>query len=178
MSMFLFRGKDEGRTFRACWILCGVIVALDQATKALAGNCGQLLSGKPIVILPGFFNFVLVSNTGAAWGILSGRNMALLFISCVVVVVMLMFHRLVTEGWPERYYALFLVLSGIIGNSIDRAIRKSVVDFLDFHAWAWHWPAFNVADSAICVGVFVLVVSFMLRPAASPGGVVQPRMGK
>ncbi len=179
MSAFVFKGKDEGRVIRLCWVMCGILVALDQATKALAENCAQLVAGKPIVIIPGLFNLVLINNTGAAWGILSGRNMILLIISCAVLALMLFFMKAITEGWPERYFGLFSVLSGIIGNSIDRASRKSVVDFLDFYVTSHHWPAFNVADSAICVGVFILVLSFMLRPTAlSDGGLVQPRLGK
>ena len=180
MSSFVFKGRDERRILRICWLLCGTLIVLDQITKALVANCAHLAAGKPIIVVPGLFNLVLVNNTGAAWGILYGRNMILLLISCAVLALMLLFRNAVTEGWPERYYGLFCVIAGIVGNSIDRAARKAVVDFLDFYLGSWpHWPAFNVADSAICVGVFILVASFMLRPTAiSDGGIVQPRLGK
>ena len=75
------------------------------------------------------------------------------------------FLKQICEGWTERYYALLLVMSGIIGNSVDRIFRGAVVDFLRFH---WQdkveWPSFNIADSAICVGVFIFIISMLIRP--------------
>jgi signal peptidase II len=75
------------------------------------------------------------------------------------------FFRAITEGWLERYYAVALVLGGVLGNSTDRIWRSGkVVDFLDFNLGFMRWPSFNVADSAICIGVAVFVLSSFLRP--------------
>ena len=75
------------------------------------------------------------------------------------------FLRQICEGWTERYYALLLVLSGIIGNSFDRVFRGEVVDFLRFHIRnRYEWPSFNLADCAICVGVMLFIISMFFRP--------------
>ena len=85
-----------------------------------------------------------------------------------LVAIVLQIKRL-TEGYPERYYAMGMIVSGIIGNSIDRIWRGAVVDFLDFHIAGHHWPAFNIADSAICVGVGIYLISSFKRPAGPAG---------
>jgi signal peptidase II len=116
-----------------------------------------------ITVIPGFFNIVKVGNKGAAWGMFSGHTWPLLAISLLFLVGMILFLRSLTEYHLERYYALALVAGGILGNSVDRIWRGgSVVDFLDFYiANLPHWPAFNVADSAICIGVGIYIISSM-----------------
>jgi len=127
--------------------------------------------GESVPIIPGFFNFTFVVNHGAAWGILAGKGWLLLSISFIVLGVILWKMRTLTEGWLERYYAMFMIISGILGNAIDRVWRKAVVDFLDCYIGQHHWPAFNIADSAITVGVTIYVISVFCRPqqpAATP----------
>ena len=148
-----------------CAILTGLILVIDQITKMIVENAIT----SPIKVIPGLFNLVFVRNTGAAWGILSGKGWLLLIISVVVFVLIVVFIRRIAEGWPERYYSMALIAGGIAGNSIDRIWRGSVVDFLDFHYGSYHWPAFNVADSAICVGVFIFIISSWIRPQAGAG---------
>jgi signal peptidase II len=143
-----------------CAILTGLILVIDQITKMIVENTIT----SPIKVIPGLFNLVFVKNTGAAWGILAGKGWLLLVISAVVFVLIVVFIRRITEGWIERYYAMALIAGGIAGNSIDRIWRGAVVDFLDFHYGSHHWPAFNVADSAICVGVFIFIISSWIRP--------------
>ena len=116
------------------------------------------------VVIPGFFNLTYVTNTGAAWGILSGRYWLLLTISAAVFIAALWFLRYLTEGWKERYFAVLLILSGILGNCIDRVCRGAVVDFLQFYIGKYVWPSFNVADSCICIGVFIYILSTLIRP--------------
>ena len=96
---------------------------------------------------------------------LSGKVWLLLVIAGVVSVAMIKFFRYLTEGYFEREIALFMIFSGVIGNSIDRLWRGAVVDFLDFH-WqdVWSYPVFNVADIAICTGVGLFILSGFLRP--------------
>jgi signal peptidase II len=144
-----------------------LLLALDQASKELTVRALEV--GRGVAVVPGWFNFVHVRNFGAAWGMLAGFGWLLLVVAVVVAAAVLVNLKRLTEGWPERYYAMFAILAGIAGNSIDRVCRGSVVDFLDFHCRRHHWPAFNVADIAISVGVGVFILSSLIRPAAGKG---------
>lgn len=144
-------------------LLSALIVVLDQATKFLVV---QRMAVHQVVEVTSFFNLVLVYNPGAAFSFLAdhggwqrGFFMAIAVIASVWIVYLL--HR-----YPrQRLFALSLtlILAGALGNLIDRATVGAVVDFLDFHAFGYHWPAFNVADSAITCGA-VLLVYDALRP--------------
>ncbi len=154
--------KEEKKLLSKCGIIFIILVGLDQVTKYLIVSNSELIR-KPLVVIPGFFDIVSVRNTGAAWGMFNGNNVLLFIVALVAFVILILFFRSITERCLERYIALSFVLSGIVGNSIDRLFRKSVVDFLDFYIASHHWPAFNVADSAICIGVCILVLSFLFR---------------
>jgi len=146
-----------------CLSIAISILALDQGTKFLTERCIT----SSITVIPGLFNLVHVKNTGAAWGIMQGKGVILFAISMVVLVLLSVFIKKLAEGWMERYCAIALIAGGILGNSVDRIFRGSVVDFLDFYVGSnpgHHWPAFNVADSAICVGVFIFIISSWSRP--------------
>ena len=137
------------------------LLLLDQITKAVIEKYWT----QPIEVIPSFFYIVKVGNPGAAWGMLGGQRWLLLGIAIIFFISVLLFFRKITEGFKERYYALALVLSGILGNSVDRIWRGGVVvDFLDFNLGFMRWPAFNVADSAICIGVSILLLSSWIRP--------------
>lgn len=154
---------SEKKVLRLCIAIIAGLVVLDHATKLLVVHYIPL--GDTITVIPGLFNLVFVLNPGAAWGILAGQGWILFIVSMVVLVAIIMYIRNLTEGWPERYIALSMIISGIIGNSVDRVWRQAVVDFLDFHVGAsYHWPAFNVADSAITIGVTIYILSSFLRP--------------
>ena len=138
-------------------LLSGVVVALDQATKYTAVAA---LAGKLPVEVTSFFNLVLVYNRGAAFSFLAGAGgwqrelfTGIALLASAWIVYLLRRHP------QQRLFccALALVLGGAIGNVIDRLMIGAVVDFLDFHAWGWHWPAFNVADSAISCGAALLI---------------------
>ncbi len=146
--------------------LMAVLVVLDQITKAVIERNADNL---PASVVPGFFDIVSVSNTGAAWGMLQEHKWLLLGVAMVFLVAIVLRLKHLTEGWPERYYSMGMIASGIIGNSIDRIWRGAVVDFLDFHVAGHHWPAFNVADSAICVGVGIYLVSSFKRSVRIAG---------
>ena len=133
-----------------------VVVALDQLSK------WQVVRSLPAqaVEVTGFFNLVLVCNTGISFGLLPGDSPLkawLLSGVALAVVVGLLFwvhnkdSRLLVAGCG-------LVVGGALGNVVDRLRVGCVIDFLDVHAAGWHWPAFNVADSAITVGVALLLV--------------------
>lgn len=136
---------------------------LDQGTKLWVEHAFKL--HESLVLIDGWLSFTYVRNTGAAWSMLKGQTWLLLVIAALAFGAILYFFHFLAEQWPERYFAIFLVLSGILGNSIDRLWRNAVVDFVDVHYHrVWTYPIFNVADIAICVGVGVFVLSSFIRP--------------
>jgi signal peptidase II len=148
----------EGSPGWARWlVVSAAVVAADLATKAWVS--GSLAYGDVVTLTP-FFNLVLTHNTGAAFSFLAGAGgwqrwfftVVAIAISIVLVVMLRRPHR-------DRLVplALALVLGGALGNLWDRLALGHVVDFLQLHAWGYYWPAFNVADSAITVGVVLLV---------------------
>jgi signal peptidase II len=146
------------RTWR--WFaLSAAIVAADQLTKWLV--LGYFENRYPRVELTGFFNLVLVFNKGAAFSLFAqaaGWQTPLLaaFALAAAVIVSVLIVR--NPGRGLLCLGLALILGGALGNLIDRLRFGHVVDFLDFHALGWHWPAFNVADSAISVGAVILIL--------------------
>lgn len=165
--------QSEKVLFVKALILCLLLAVLDQVTKELVIYFIPKFS--LVTVIPGFFDLTYITNPGAAWGMFANKGIMLLSISFVVMAAMLVFHRFLTEGWSERYYAIAMIISGILGNSYDRIFRSSygklcdgeVVDFLSFHIgdipWAV-WPSFNIADSAICIGVGIFIFSNFIRP--------------
>ncbi len=132
------------------------VIVFDQVTKEWVRGVFSLHESLPLV--PGFFNFTYVRNTGAAWGIFSGQNLALSLLAFVMLVALVLFRRkLLPPGKPHRI-ALGLLCGGIVGNLFDRLRLDYVTDFLDFYYRDWHFPAFNVADSAICIAVAIYIL--------------------
>ena len=136
----------------------GVILLLsiaDQATKwAVVHHIGFQ---EAVPVLPGFFSLTHVYNTGAAFSMMHDSNRFFTVLSLGVLVALLFLRKhfaglLMQWGWV-------LILSGILGNVTDRILRGHVVDFLDFQFGTYHWPAFNVADSCICVAAGLFLIS-------------------
>lgn len=117
-------------------------------------------------LLP-FFRLTYLENTGAAFSIGQGRNTALIVLSAAILVVLLAVERRMGPGRPGLRAGLGLVIGGALGNLYDRISYGSVIDFLDFFWGARHWPAFNLADAAICVGAAGLLY-FQRRSAGVP----------
>ena len=151
--------------------IAAVLIALDQLVKWVV--LGYFAARGPVEPVTGFFNLVLACNKGAAFSFLAdapGWQMPLFsgfaLIASVVVGV------LIVRNPGKRLFCagLALVLGGALGNLIDRLRIGCVVDFLDFHAWGWHWPAFNVADSAITIGAVLLILdSFVTKEGVGDG---------
>lgn len=146
------------------------VVVLDQLTKAIVLARMELHQSIPIV--DGFFALTYVRNTGAAFGILAGRLAELrvpflLAVSVLALGVLFWFIRTVPADRRAVIAACGGVLGGAIGNMIDRALYGEVIDFLDVYVGTYHWPAFNVADAAITVGVVVLCLD-ALRQSPAP----------
>ncbi len=147
-----------------------VVIVLDQLTKAMVLERMQLHQSIPVV--DGLFAFTYVRNTGAAFGILAGqlagfRVPILLAVAALALLVLLWFVRTIPAERRGVIAACGGVLGGAIGNMIDRATYGEVIDFLDVYVGAYHWPAFNVADAAITIGVMVLCFD-ALRSAPEP----------
>ena len=134
------------------------MILLDQLTK-LWVRTSFVYGGEPQAVIPGFFNLVYVRNTGAAWGMLGGQQVLLVLLSIAVLVMLALYHRRLLNPTLDHRIALGLMTGGILGNLIDRVRLGWVTDFLDFHVGAWHWPSFNVADSAICIAVGIYLLS-------------------
>src|SRR5688572_13921117 len=155
-------------------MLSAFVIALDAFTKWLITQNFEL-HGDPKVIIPGFFQIVHVRNTGAAFGI--GANHPsplvplLLNIGAITVFAIVVVYSL-RAAIQDRMlqFGLHLILGGAIGNLIDRFRFGSVVDFLDFYLMIGgeprHWPAFNVADSAICIGIALLFLDMQRKPSS------------
>lgn len=136
------------------------IFILDQITKEAAVRLISL--GEIVEIIPSFFNLTLVYNPGAAFGFFADlpnpmRNIVLGVVLCAALIVVWYFISKEAKDDKISLFALYGILGGAFGNIVDRFRYDAVVDFLDFYLGTYHWPAFNVADSAICVGVVVLM---------------------
>ena len=151
-------------------ILFTVILVLDQLTKYLADMNLEL--GVSLPVIPNFFNLTLVYNTGAAFGIFSDlsdtvRRISLYSVSFVALTIVLRFMFVEAKDDYVSKLALTSILAGACGNMIDRVRFDKVIDFLDFYYNTYHWPAFNVADIAICTGVFILVIRMVFTKKES-----------
>ena len=160
------RTSEEVRLLSIASGIAVFLLILDQITKLLVEQ--KMVLGESIPVIKGFFSLTYVTNKGAAWGMFHGYGLMLFGIGTVVIALSLLFLRKLCEGYRERYIAILMVISGVIGNSIDRIWRGEVVDFLDFYIRIGdkftHWPAFNVADIAICCGVGIYILSNLIRP--------------
>ncbi len=140
------------------------IVILDQISKLLVVSIIQIHESIPVI--NGFFNLVHIRNRGIAFGLMNrpGGNLFFLFIidSTIGAIVLLIFWfiKLKDENMGI-VLGLSLILGGAVGNLIDRLRLREVIDFLDFYIGPYHWPAFNVADSAITVGAFWMAINML-----------------
>lgn len=147
------------------WLALAVVVA-DQITKRLVAR--GIPQGGQITIIPGFFNLVHTNNRGVAFGILADAHstgVVWLLIAFSLAVMGLVAWLLTSDRIPglSGQVGAALILGGAAGNVLDRLIRHSVVDFLDFYVSTYHWPAFNLADSAIVIGGGLIVFSLLIE---------------
>ena len=154
-------------------VLAGAVVVLDQLTKLVALE--RLAPGIPVVVFDGWLSLTLVMNPGLAFGLLGGVPagwrwvVAALSVAALLVLARVALRVLPGGGWIGRT-AIGLIFGGAVGNLIDRARFGAVVDFVDVHWRGWHWPAFNVADSAISIGVILLALRLLRDRPPAPSG--------
>jgi len=148
------------------------LLILDQVTKYVI-HTGMALH-ESIPVIPGFFSITYIRNPGAAFGFLAGASPTfryVFFIGITLAAIGLILHYLRVYADEDQLLTISLgmILSGALGNLIDRIRFGEVIDFLDFYIGANHWPAFNVADSAISGGAFVLFIYIVrMKKTASP----------
>ncbi len=147
-------------------VVTGLTLALDQASKFLILK--YLSTYETIKIIPGFFNITRIHNPGGAFGFLAGQahevRVAMFILVSLMAAGFILYLYIKT---PQRHSFLLtglaLIFGGALGNLADRIRSGTVVDFLDFHINSLHWPAFNVADSAISVGMAVLMFHILFK---------------
>lgn len=148
------------------FLIAGFVILFDQMTKYF--TMAYFAPGEYLTVLPGFFNFVHVHNPGGAFGFLAGqadwiRKAVFLFASgCASALVFYLYFKTPPSHlWLKAAFAM--IFGGAIGNIIDRVRFGYVIDFLDVYWKNWHWPAFNIADSAICIGMGIFVFCFLFK---------------
>ena len=135
-------------------VISSTIVALDYYTKALIE--AKVVLYESINVLP-FLNIVHVQNKGAAFSLFTNLgNNFFIAVSLIALVAIVMYLIRLPKGL--EFYSLSMILGGAVGNLIDRLRIGKVVDFIDVFVGDWHWPAFNVADSALTVGIFIFIL--------------------
>lgn len=140
------------------------VLALDQVSKIYIDRTMQIYDS--ITVVPNFFNITYLRNKGAAFSIFADSSFRLPFfitISLVALIVILTALRKMRDDQKLAIFSLGLIFSGALGNLIDRVRMGEVIDFIYVHWYRHYWPAFNVADSAICVGVFLLAIDMLLE---------------
>jgi signal peptidase II len=145
--------------YKLLGLVSAVILVVDQATKLYIDS--RFLLHESVQVLENFFHITYVRNKGAAFGILSDSPLRIPFFITVALVAALGILWYLSRTRADQrllHFALALVFSGAVGNLIDRIRLGEVIDFLDAHWYGHHWPAFNVADSAITVGVALMLL--------------------
>jgi signal peptidase II len=146
------------------WLgVAALIIIFDQLSKIAAT---KLLASKGIIKLTSFFNLVLAYNKGAAFSFLAAEGgwQRWFFTGISIAVSVFLVYLLRKHATQKMFcWGVALLLGGAIGNLIDRVMYGHVIDFLDFHVGTWHWPAFNVADSAICLGAVLFILDELRR---------------
>ncbi|MDH3871686.1 MAG: signal peptidase II [Gammaproteobacteria bacterium] len=149
--------------------LSGVIIVLDQCTKLLAE--ARLSLHNPVEVMP-YFALRKAYNTGAAFSLFhdgSGwQRWFFIALAVLVIGVLVVWLRQIAANQARTALALALILGGAAGNLIDRVVYGHVIDFIDVYYGSWHWPTFNIADSAITVGACLLVLDALLTRKQQP----------
>ena len=149
------------------WALIFIVVVavLDQISKQIM--IGLIFEPPRVIELTSFFNLVPVRNTGISFGLFGGNSELArwVLVSVAVIIMIALLIWLFRAGSKYITIALVLVIGGAASNVIDRTISGAVIDFLDFHAFGVHWPAFNIADSVIVLGTAMLLYDGLFGPA-------------
>ena len=154
------------RKYLKLFTVAGLVMIIDQITKAIVLKTLPLYTSVPVI--PGFFSLTHIQNPGAAFGFMANQSSSLyktafLLITSTAVCVLFFLYQKIPRSHPLLATGFALVLGGAVGNLIDRIRFGKVVDFLDFYIENLHWPAFNVADSAITVGMAIILIHLLFK---------------
>lgn len=147
-------------------VISGLVAILDQITKVIILK--NISLHHSVTVIPRFFNITHIHNPGGAFGFMASqnssvRNLLFLFLSSLAVCFVFYFYKNTPRTHPLLATGIALIFGGAIGNLIDRIRFGKVVDFLDFYIGTYHWPAFNVADSAITVGIIIFIFHILFK---------------
>jgi signal peptidase II len=153
------------------YLIALLILVIDQITKWIAR--ASLANSSAFEIIPGYLRFAYASNTGVAFGLFHDVDSAwkpylLGALAIVAIVVIYIYGKRTSPDRNLLHWALAITMGGILGNFVDRIFNGYVVDFIEFHVHeAFYWPTFNVADSAITIGIALLLIDSVKNPAPS-----------
>lgn len=155
-----------GRKYIYFGLISGLVIVLDQITKMLV--LAHISLYQKITVIPGFFNLTHLMNPGGAFGFLADsdptvKNVVFIGASFLALVMILYFYHQTPVDYPYLGAALAMIFGGAIGNLIDRFRFGEVVDFLDVYVGHLHWPAFNIADSGVTVGVAIFIIHILFK---------------
>lgn len=152
---------------RSPYLLISIgIFLIDQITKQIVAE--RMARHESLELIPNLLNLTYIHNRGAVFGLGSGvtspyLSWGLSILSVLSLVIILIYFLRLPSGTPKLYSGLAFVLGGAVGNLFDRLTLGYVIDFIDLHWFDYHWPFFNVADSSICVGVGLLLLSMAVK---------------
>lgn len=171
--------NSRGALSRAqCWLFSTalIIAVLDQVVKRVVVSAMEM--GQTIDVVGSFVRLTRTSNTGGAFGLLRGRGNWFIVVSFVAVLAIAALSRQIVRGGRRvERLAFGLILGGALGNLIDRIRLGAVTDFIDIGGSGYRWPAFNVADSAISIGVTLLAISLVFFGGPADGREPKPGVG-
>jgi signal peptidase II len=161
-----WNARVMGNRFVKLILIAGCICIVDQLIKAIIVNSLPLY--QTITVIPGLFNLTHIQNPGGAFGFLSGnssqlRHIFFLVSSLAAMGLVIYLYAKMPPGYRFLESGFALILGGAIGNAVDRIRVGKVVDFLDFHIQDLHWPAFNLADSTIVIGIIIFVYHLLFK---------------
>jgi signal peptidase II len=147
-------------------LIAGLVIALDQASKFIVAQA--IPFQRSVQVVPGFFNLTHIHNPGGAFGFMATQNpvvrkILFLVVSSLAACLVLWFYKNTPKTHPFLAVGFALIFGGAVGNLIDRFRFGQVVDFLDFYLGTLRWPAFNVADSAITIGIIIFIGHLLFK---------------
>ncbi|WP_409305351.1 signal peptidase II [Peribacillus sp. SCS-155] len=159
--MAISSGRVWGIMLVLYYVVAMFVFALDQITKWLIVKNMEL--GESIEVIQDFLYITSHRNRGAAWGILQGQMWFFYLITTAVIIALIYYIQKMGRQSKLLGISLALMLGGAIGNFIDRIVRKEVVDFINTYIFTYNFPIFNVADSALCIGVGLMIIYMLLE---------------